>query len=104
MTGKGTSDTDQSLGLTATVPSDLYAIIQYHPLLPTDHAAPGDYTSVGTRARPDGQDSTVDDICDFIVEYINSDILVGHLCKQCMRQYSDLVLGTAVRQASDDRR
>ncbi|RPD66474.1 RdRP-domain-containing protein [Lentinus tigrinus ALCF2SS1-7] len=54
---------------------DLYSIIKYHPLLPTEYAAPGDYTPVGTRARPDGQDSTVDDICDFIVEYINSDVL-----------------------------
>lgn len=25
------------------------------------------------------RECTVDDICDFIVEYINSDVLVGHL-------------------------
>ncbi|KAI8989763.1 RdRP-domain-containing protein [Trametes punicea] len=54
---------------------DLYSIIKYDPLLPTEHKDPMDYTGVGTRALPDGRESTVDDICDFIVEYINSDVL-----------------------------
>ncbi|KAM5531730.1 hypothetical protein V8D89_014579 [Ganoderma adspersum] len=54
---------------------DLYSIIKYAPLLPTEHASPGAYEPVGTRELPDGQESTVDDICDFIVEYINSDVL-----------------------------
>ncbi|KAI0748499.1 RdRP-domain-containing protein [Daedaleopsis nitida] len=52
---------------------DLYSIIKYSPLLPTEHAEPAAYEPVGTRVidRP----STVEDICDFIVEYINSDVL-----------------------------
>lgn len=58
------------------LPSDLYSIIKYAPLLPTEHAQPADYEPVGTRELPNGQESTVDDICDFIVEYINSDVLV----------------------------
>ncbi|KAI0373002.1 RdRP-domain-containing protein [Pilatotrama ljubarskyi] len=54
---------------------DLYSVIKYDPLLPTEHKDPADYTGVGTRSLPDGRESTVDDICDFIVEYINSDLL-----------------------------
>ncbi|KAI0780590.1 RdRP-domain-containing protein [Trametes elegans] len=54
---------------------DLYSIIKYDPLLPTVHKDAGDYRGVGTRELPDGRTSTVDDICDFIVEYINSDVL-----------------------------
>ena len=56
--------------------SDLYSIIKYDPLLPTEHKDPMNYQSVGTRTLDD-RESTVDDICDFIVEYINSDVLVG---------------------------
>ena len=58
------------------LPSDLYSIIKYAPLLPIEHAETASYEPVGTRHLPDGQESTVTDICDFIVEYINSDVLV----------------------------
>ncbi|KAI0672875.1 RdRP-domain-containing protein [Trametes maxima] len=54
---------------------DLYSIIKYDPLLPTLHQDPMEYKGVGTRRLPDGRESTVNDICDFIVEYINSDVL-----------------------------
>ncbi|KAJ7112452.1 RNA dependent RNA polymerase-domain-containing protein [Mycena crocata] len=53
--------------------SDMYSVIQYSPLLPPNQEEAASY--------PDGEtltldrDSTVDDICDFIVEYINSDVL-----------------------------
>ena len=56
--------------------SDLYSVIKYGSLLPADHMDPADYTPVGTRELEHGGDSTVDDICDFIIEYINSDVLV----------------------------
>jgi RNA-dependent RNA polymerase len=36
---------------------------------------PMEYVSVGTKKIED--ECTVDDICDFVVEYINSDVLVG---------------------------
>jgi RNA-dependent RNA polymerase len=57
-----------------TLGRDMYSVIQYSPLLPPNQEKPASY--------PDGEtltldrDSTVDDICDFIVEYINSDVLV----------------------------
>lgn len=35
---------------------------------------PMEYESVGTKAIT--TECTVDDICDFVVEYINSDVLV----------------------------
>lgn len=35
---------------------------------------PMDYISLGTKTIED--DCTVNDICDFVVEYINSDVLV----------------------------
>ncbi|KAI0718290.1 RdRP-domain-containing protein [Fomitopsis betulina] len=52
---------------------DLYSIIHYGPLLPTEHADPASYEGVQGffLERP----STVDDICDFVVEYLNSDVL-----------------------------
>ncbi|KAI0664721.1 RdRP-domain-containing protein [Cubamyces menziesii] len=53
---------------------DLYSIIKYDPLLPTEHKDPMNYQGAGTRTLDD-RESTVDDICDFIVEYINSDVL-----------------------------
>ncbi|KAF5363416.1 hypothetical protein D9756_000381 [Leucocoprinus leucothites] len=55
------------------VDGDLFQIIQYEPLLPMTYERPMDYTSMGTKTND--WDSTVDDICDFIVEYINSDVL-----------------------------
>jgi hypothetical protein len=53
---------------------DTYDIIQFHPLLPPIHIGPGAYDSVGIREID--TDSTVDDICEFIVEYFHSDVLV----------------------------
>ncbi|KZT71262.1 RdRP-domain-containing protein [Daedalea quercina L-15889] len=52
---------------------DLYSIIHFGPLLPTEHADPASYEGVPGHFldRP----STVDDICDFVVEYLNSDVL-----------------------------
>ncbi|KAJ7217191.1 RNA dependent RNA polymerase-domain-containing protein [Mycena pura] len=55
------------------VSSDMYSVIQYSSLLPTNQEKPASY--------PDGEtltldrDSEVEDICNFIIEYINSDVL-----------------------------
>ncbi|OBZ65791.1 RNA-dependent RNA polymerase 1 [Grifola frondosa] len=54
---------------------DLYSIIKYSPLLLSDECNAASYLPVGTRALDHGGDSTVEDICNFIVEYINSDVL-----------------------------
>ncbi|KAG2750605.1 RdRP-domain-containing protein [Suillus brevipes Sb2] len=52
---------------------DLYEIIQYPPLILPDHYDPASYPSGKpfTIDRP----STIDDVCNFVVEYINSDVV-----------------------------
>ncbi|KAF7775922.1 hypothetical protein Agabi119p4_4315 [Agaricus bisporus var. burnettii] len=55
------------------VDGDLFQVIQYEPLLPMTYELPMEYESVGTKAIT--TECTVDDICDFVVEYINSDVL-----------------------------
>ncbi|TFY80807.1 hypothetical protein EWM64_g3207 [Hericium alpestre] len=54
---------------------DMYDIIIDNPSLlqPLDDEEAADYDGVGTRTL--GRDCTVHDICDFVVEYINSDLL-----------------------------
>ncbi len=52
----------------------MFSVICLETLLPTSHEDPASYESAGTKEID--QDSTVDDICDFVVEYINSDVLV----------------------------
>ncbi|KAI0345277.1 RdRP-domain-containing protein [Trametopsis cervina] len=52
---------------------DMYSIIVESTLLPTEYVEPADYTGVGTWELD--REATIDDICDFIVEYINSDLL-----------------------------
>lgn len=44
-------------------------------LLPTISTHAAVYDSVSARELPDGRTATVDDICNFVVEYINSDVL-----------------------------
>ena len=51
---------------------DVYA--QNPKLLPTLECEPAEYDPVEIRKVE--WDSTVEDICDFFVEYINSDVLV----------------------------
>ncbi|THH29583.1 hypothetical protein EUX98_g4606 [Antrodiella citrinella] len=55
---------------------DEYQIIRESTLLPPDQVDPADYKGAGTRKLNREGDSTIEDICDFVVEYINSDILV----------------------------
>jgi hypothetical protein len=56
-------------------PSDTYDVYYMNPgLLPPVHAEPAEYPpgNVWTLER----DATVEDICDFIVQFINSDVTV----------------------------
>ena len=62
---------------------DLYDVIFYSPFLPTEHIDPASYPPGPTRENEGKRASTVDDICDFIVEYINSDVLVGAFFAAC---------------------
>lgn len=56
--------------------SDLFAVIKNDSLLPSEVAEPASYESAGTYTLEEDRDCTVEDICDFVVEYINSDVLV----------------------------
>ncbi|KAH7883307.1 RNA dependent RNA polymerase-domain-containing protein [Phlebopus sp. FC_14] len=52
---------------------DLYDVVQYPPLLVPEHHDPAAYPAQ-TPFKLD-RESTIDDLCDFIVEYINSDVV-----------------------------
>jgi hypothetical protein len=52
---------------------DLYEIIQHPPLILPDHYDPASYPS-GDPFTIERR-STIDDVCDFVVEYINSDVV-----------------------------
>ncbi|KZT06990.1 RdRP-domain-containing protein [Laetiporus sulphureus 93-53] len=52
---------------------DLYSVIKYGALLPPEHEKPAEYPP-GEKNELD-RDSTIEDICDFVVEYFNSDVL-----------------------------
>jgi len=53
---------------------DLFSIIFHESLLPTRTETPANYECLGTLEL--NRDCEPEDICDFIVEYINSDVLV----------------------------
>ena len=68
--------------------SDTYDIYYHNPeLLPTVHDKSAEYASITPWELPDGRESTIDDICDFIVEYIHSDVLVSRDLYYCVHQY-----------------
>jgi RNA-dependent RNA polymerase len=56
---------------------DMFSVICYGPLLPNTFEDAASYESFGTKELD--RDSTVEDICDFVVEYINSDVLVRQI-------------------------
>jgi len=55
------------------VDGDQFSVICYEPFLPSEIEEAASYESVGTFTLD--RYSTVEDICDFVVEYINSDVL-----------------------------
>ncbi|RXW21516.1 hypothetical protein EST38_g4325 [Candolleomyces aberdarensis] len=61
------------------VDGDQFSIITDSSLLPDCREEPAEYTPVDPYTLPDDRESTVKDICDFIVQYIRSDVL-GLLC------------------------
>ncbi|KAK7038067.1 RNA-dependent RNA polymerase [Favolaschia claudopus] len=67
--GGGDLDVSQSAQITC----DDYVIIQYSSLLPPNQESPASYPDGSTLTLD--RDCVVEDICDFIVEYINSDVL-----------------------------
>ncbi|KLO19204.1 RdRP-domain-containing protein [Schizopora paradoxa] len=68
------------------VDGDMFQIIQHTPLFPSDHQDPAEYPPVDTMKikeealiNPEtgerDEERIIDHVCDFIVDYINSDIL-----------------------------
>ena len=68
--------------------SDTYDIYISNPaLLPSVQQAPAPISEPNVRRLDDDQpDATVDDICKFIVEYINSDVMVRSLGVHALRE------------------
>ncbi|KAL4067761.1 RNA dependent RNA polymerase-domain-containing protein [Scleroderma citrinum] len=68
----GTQSLPNSLG-GGDLDGDTYEVIQHGPLLVPEHHNPASYPP----SKPFKLDtpSTIDDVCDFIVEYINSDVV-----------------------------
>jgi RNA dependent RNA polymerase len=66
---------------------DLYAVIQNPDLLPPSPDEPAEYASAGTKTLE--RDSTVHDICDFIVEYIISDVLVSRIERKGHKHFAN---------------
>ena len=65
---------------------DVYDIYYKQPgLNPTTHIQAAEYPSVQAYTLPDGRTATIEDICDFIVEYINSDVLVCYFFRRRSR-------------------
>ncbi|KAF8893574.1 RNA dependent RNA polymerase-domain-containing protein [Infundibulicybe gibba] len=61
------------LNLNTSLYSDMFAVILNEDLLPSIQYDPASYISEGTFQLE--RDCDVDDICDFIIEYIHSDVL-----------------------------
>ncbi|KAG6331650.1 hypothetical protein ID866_7441 [Astraeus odoratus] len=68
----GTRSLPNSLG-GGDLDGDQYEVIQYGPFLVPEHHDPASYPTVSP-FRLD-RESTIEDVCDFIVEYINSDVV-----------------------------
>ncbi len=81
----------------------MFSVICYDSLLPNVIESPASYTPLPTKDLQ--RDSTVEDICDFIVEYIHSDLLV---CIWSSRLWSDTQLfdlaGLVIDQVTCDSR
>ncbi|KAJ3544083.1 hypothetical protein NMY22_g2912 [Coprinellus aureogranulatus] len=60
------------------VDGDLFAVIINDSLLPSELHLPANYEP--QKFEPLEEDCTIGHIADFVVEYINSDVLVRHLC------------------------
>jgi len=77
--------------------SDLFSIICYEALLPISCDDPAEYEG-GEPFKLD-RDSTVEDICDFIVQYIRSDVLVRVHTRSSIPDHNMHIQGPLVRPA-----
>lgn len=70
----------QSLG-GGDLDGDLYNLIMAHDLFPDETMLPGAYPTVEPQCLPAGRTSTIDDIADFVINFINNDYL-GQIAMQ----------------------
>lgn len=76
--------------------SDTYDIYYQNPaLLPSIQTIPPDYPPGEVWTLEEGRKATIEDVCQFIVEYINSDVTVRVYIPFCF--LSDSVRHTAYR-------
>jgi len=64
----------QRTGFNPLPSRDLFDVVQCPTMFPPDHVEPAMYPPVNVLTLD--HESTIDDVCDFIVQYINSDVLV----------------------------
>jgi hypothetical protein len=53
-------------------------------LLPSIHWEPADYPAGEYWTLEDGRTATIEDVCQFIVDYINSDVMVRVYIQICL--------------------
>ena len=73
---------DSSTGPRRRLPSssDTYDIYYQNPaLLPSIQTRPADHPPGEVWTLEEGREATIEDVCQFIVEYINSDVMVRRL-------------------------
>ena len=76
--------------------SDTYDIYYQNPaLLPSIQTIPPDYPPGEVWTLEEGRQATIEDVCQFIVEYINSDVMVRRFYLSCL--LSDSARYTAYR-------
>jgi hypothetical protein len=69
--------------------SDTYDIYYQNPaLLPSIQTIPPDYQPGEVWTLEEGRQATIEDVCQFIVEYINSDVMVRVYIPFCFLSYS----------------
>jgi hypothetical protein len=64
--------------------SDTYDIYYKNPaLLPTIHTEPAEHPPGDVWTLEDGREATIEDVCQFIIEFINSDVMVRIYIQIC---------------------
>jgi hypothetical protein len=65
--------------------SDTYDIYYQNPaLLPSIQTRPADYPPGEVWTLEEGREATIEDVCQFIVEFINSDVMVRVYIPLCL--------------------
>jgi RNA-dependent RNA polymerase len=60
--------------------SDIFYVTKEADLFPTVNADAAKYEGADPFTLPDGRTATIEDVCDFVVNYIGSDVLVSGDC------------------------